>query len=99
MEDATGSSLYAERVAASLLSVVGLVCLTLAAIGLYRVMSYAVGQRTHELGVRMALGANPKDVLALLMKEGLRLTLLGSGDIRRGGRVPGTGSRDRQLSA
>jgi ABC-type antimicrobial peptide transport system permease subunit len=77
LEEATGSSLYAQRVAASLLSVVGLVCLVLAAIGLYCVMSYAVSQRTQELGVRMALGANPKSVLVLVMREGLRLTMPG----------------------
>jgi putative ABC transport system permease protein len=77
MEQATGSSLFAQRVAASLLSVVGVMCLVLAAIGLYCVMSYAVNQRMKELGVRMALGANPNDVLALVMIEGLRLTVPG----------------------
>jgi predicted permease len=77
MEQATGSSLFAQRVAASLLSVVGGMCLVLAAIGLYCVMSYAVNQRMKELGVRMALGANPNDVLALVMIEGLRLTVPG----------------------
>ncbi len=77
MADATSASLYAQRVAASLLSAVGAVCLALAAIGLYSVMSYAVKQRTQELGIRMALGAKPNDVLALVVREGLRLTVPG----------------------
>lgn len=77
MADATISSLYAQRVAASLLSVVGLVCLALVAIGLYSVMSYAVSQRTPEFGIRMAVGASPKHVFALVVREGLRLTVPG----------------------
>ncbi len=77
MEDATEASLYPQRVAATLLSVVGVVCLVLAAIGLYCVMSYAVSQRTQELGVRLALGASRSDVLVLVVREGLRLTMPG----------------------
>ena len=75
--DAATASLYPQKVAASLLSVVGTVCLLLAAIGLYSVMSYAVSQRTQELGIRMALGARPRDVRVLVVRDGLALALPG----------------------
>ena len=77
LSDATAGSLYAQRIAASLLSVVGGISLLLAAIGLYSVMSFAVSQRTHEMGIRMALGARPRAVLGLVVRQGLRLTIPG----------------------
>ena len=73
------NTLYAEEVAASLLSTLGGLALLLAAVGLYSVMAYSVTQRTHEIGIRMALGAESMHVLKLVVSQGLALTFMGIG--------------------
>jgi ABC-type antimicrobial peptide transport system permease subunit len=70
-------ALFPARVAATVLGVFGFVALMLAAIGIYGVTSYSVAQRTREIGIRMALGAQVGDVLRLILNHGVKLTVLG----------------------
>ena len=70
-------ALFPARVAATALGVFGCVALILAAIGIYGVTSYSVAQRTREIGIRMALGAQLGDVLKLILTHGVKLTVLG----------------------
>jgi predicted permease len=72
-----GESLYPQKVAASLMSVLSALALVLAAVGLYSVMAYWVTQRTREIGVRMALGAAPAHVLRMVVLQGLTMTSFG----------------------
>src|SRR6266498_2340418 len=67
------------RVAAVVLGLVGLFGLSLAVVGIYGVVSYAVSRRTGEIGLRMALGAETRDILRLVIGQGLKLTLIGVG--------------------
>jgi predicted permease len=77
MTEYVAASLFGAKIAASLLSVLSGLGLLLAAIGLYSVMAYAVAQRTGEIGIRVTLGAQPRDIMRLVIRQGLAFAAAG----------------------
>jgi predicted lysophospholipase L1 biosynthesis ABC-type transport system permease subunit len=77
MTEYVAASLFGAKIAASLLSVLSGLGLLLAAIGLYSVMAYSVAQRTGEIGIRVTLGAQPKDIMRLVIQQGVMFAVAG----------------------
>jgi predicted permease len=77
LEEIISGSIVAQRFSMELLGAFAVLALLLASIGIYGVVSYLVGQRTHEIGVRIALGAQRGDVMRLVLEQGARMTLIG----------------------
>ena len=79
MDEIRAESVAPERLNLTLLSLFAGLALVLAIVGIYGVMSYSVTQRTHEIGIRMAIGARPRDVFTMILGHGMKLTLIGVG--------------------
>src|SRR5262245_38165082 len=77
MDQVIEGSFKQSSFAVTILAIFATLALLLAALGIYGVMSYLVAQRTNEIGIRMALGANRKDVLNLILKHGIKLAIIG----------------------
>jgi putative ABC transport system permease protein len=77
MDEIRGQSVAPQRLNLMLLSIFAGIAFVLAIVGIYGVMSYAVTQRTHEIGIRMAIGAQPRDVFRMILGQGMFLTIIG----------------------
>ena len=77
MQEVISESIWRQHVSAFVLTIFAAIALVVAAVGIYGVIAYSISRRTHELGIRSALGASQSDVLKLVLLEGLRLTLIG----------------------